>query len=91
MAAASLAAGLAHLPGMIRSEGEEITQGLQLDQGLIFLAYNKSIQRQFEVVQRRLAGEPLTDYVTPVGGGYFHVPRGARGPTDWVGSTLLMA
>jgi deferrochelatase/peroxidase EfeB len=63
----------------------------QLDQGLIFMAYNTSIQKQFEVVQRRLAGEPLTDYVTPVGGGYFYVPRGTRGATDWVGSALLMA
>jgi deferrochelatase/peroxidase EfeB len=63
----------------------------QLDQGLIFMAYNKSIQAQFEVVQRRLAGEPLTDYVTPVGGGYFYLPRGSRGPTDWIGSGVLSA
>jgi deferrochelatase/peroxidase EfeB len=61
----------------------------QLDQGLVFLAYNASIQRQFEVIQRRLAGEPMTDYVTPVGGGYFYAPRGTRGATDWVGATLL--
>ncbi len=61
----------------------------QLDEGLVFIAYNASIQRQFEVVQRRLAGEPMTDYVTPVGGGYFYVPRGARSDADWVGSTLL--
>jgi deferrochelatase/peroxidase EfeB len=63
----------------------------QLDQGLVFLAYNASIQRQFEPVQRRLAGEPLTDYVTPVGGGYFFAPRGTRSATDWVGATLLMS
>jgi deferrochelatase/peroxidase EfeB len=63
----------------------------QLDQGLIFVAYNKSIQQQFEVVQRRLAGEPLTDYITPVGGGYFYAPRGAARDTDWVGSGVLKA
>jgi deferrochelatase/peroxidase EfeB len=63
----------------------------QLDQGLIFLGYNASTQRQFEPVQRRLAGEPLTDYVTPVGGGYFFAPRGTRSTTDWVGATLLMS
>jgi deferrochelatase/peroxidase EfeB len=63
----------------------------QLDQGLIFLAYNKSIQEQFEVIQRRLAGEPLVDYITPVGGGYFYAPRGSRGASDWIGSTLLSA
>ncbi|MEA2166757.1 MAG: deferrochelatase/peroxidase EfeB, partial [Solirubrobacteraceae bacterium] len=61
----------------------------QLDQGLIFVAYNADIERQFEAVQKRLAGEPLTDYITPVGGGYFFAPRGSRGPTDWVGSSLL--
>jgi deferrochelatase/peroxidase EfeB len=61
----------------------------QLDQGLIFLAYNQAPARQFLTVQRRLDGEPLTDYITPVGGGYFYAPRGARGPGDWVGSGLF--
>jgi len=28
-------------------------------------------------------------YITPVGGGYFYVPRGAQGPGDWVGSGLF--
>jgi len=60
----------------------------QLDDGLIFTAFNRSIQDQFEVVQKRLAGEPMTDYITPVGGGYFFAPRGARGAPDWVGSGL---
>lgn len=66
-----------------------IDPGGQLDQGLVFVAYNASIQRQFEAIQTRLADEPMTDYVTPVGGGYYFVPRGTTGPTDWVGSGLL--
>ena len=61
----------------------------QLDQGLVFVAYNQDIERQFATVQHRLAGEPMVDYITPVGGGYFYVPRGARGPGDYVGSALL--
>lgn len=61
----------------------------QLDQGLIFVAFNQDLRRQFETIQRRLAGEPMTDYVTPVGGGYFFAPRGSRGPGDWVGSGLF--
>ncbi|MEV4420791.1 Dyp-type peroxidase [Patulibacter sp. NPDC049589] len=61
----------------------------QLDTGLLFVAHNASIERQFAKIQARLAGEPMTDYVTPVGGGYFFAPRGAAGPSDWVGSGLL--
>jgi len=61
----------------------------QLDQGLIFVAYNRDIENGFAKVQKRLAGEPMTDYVTPVGGGYFYVPPGTRGPSDWIGSGLF--
>jgi deferrochelatase/peroxidase EfeB len=64
-------------------------QAGQLDQGLIFVAYNQDPRRQFVAVQNRLAGEPMTDYITPVGGGYFYVPPGARGAGDWVGSRLI--
>jgi deferrochelatase/peroxidase EfeB len=62
----------------------------QLDQGLVFIAYNADVEHQFEAIQQRLAGEPLVDYVTPVGGGYFFAPRGARSAVDWVGSELLV-
>jgi deferrochelatase/peroxidase EfeB len=61
----------------------------QLDQGLLFVAFNQDPRRQFERIQRRLAGEPMTDYVTPVGGGYFYLPRASAGPSDWIGSGLL--
>lgn len=79
----------------ILRRGANYTRGFdeagQLDHGLVFLAHNASIERQFARVQARLAGEPMTDYVTPVGGGYFFTPRGATGPTDWVGSGLFAA
>jgi deferrochelatase/peroxidase EfeB len=61
----------------------------QLDQGLVFVAFNQDIERQFAKIQARLAGEPMTDYITPVGGGYFYVPPGTRGPSDWIGSGLF--
>ena len=49
-----------------------------------------SEERRIELEKMKfLAKEPMTDYVTPVGGGYFYVPRGSKGPDDWVGSGLF--
>jgi deferrochelatase/peroxidase EfeB len=61
------------------------------DQGMLFVAFNQDPERQFATIQRRLETEPMADYITPVGGGYFFAPRGASGPSDWVGSGLARA
>jgi deferrochelatase/peroxidase EfeB len=61
------------------------------DQGMLFVAFNQDPKRQFEQIQLRLESEPMTDYITPVGGGYFFAPRGAASPADWVGSGLARA
>ena len=60
-----------------------------LQTGHIFVAYQQDIRRQFETVQDRLAGEPLTDYVQPFGGGYFFTLPGVRNTRDWYARGLL--
>ncbi|MEM7323776.1 MAG: Dyp-type peroxidase [Actinomycetota bacterium] len=60
-----------------------------LDQGLLFLSYQRSLSRGFLAVQRSLDGEPMEDYVKPVGGGLFFVPPGPGDGTGWLAQDLL--
>lgn len=68
-----------------------VTRSGQLDQGLLFICYQADLERGFITVQRKLNGEPLEEYIKPVGGGFFYTLPGVRDASDYVGSSLIAA
>jgi deferrochelatase/peroxidase EfeB len=61
----------------------------QLDQGLAFVSFQRSIERQFLPIQQRLDGEPLEEYIRPEGGGYYFALPGVPEPGGYLGQAMF--
>ena len=61
----------------------------QLDMGLLFVCFQSNLSAGFLTIQKRLGGEPLEEYIKPVGGGYFFVLPGAQDESAVLGQGLL--
>lgn len=68
-----------------------VSKSGQLEQGLLFICYQADLEKGFITVQNQLNGEPLEEYIKPIGGGFFFTPPGPLDETDFVGRTLLEA
>jgi deferrochelatase/peroxidase EfeB len=62
----------------------------RLDQGLAFVSFQCSLEQGFLAVQARLDGEPLEEYIQPVGGGFFFALPGVRRRGGYLGQALFV-
>jgi deferrochelatase/peroxidase EfeB len=78
---------------LILRRGFSYTRGYdgagQLDQGLAFVSYQRSLETGFLAVQARLTGEPLEEYIRPEGGGFFFALPGVPQRGGYLGQGLL--
>ena len=61
----------------------------QLDQGLVFVCFQRDLEKGFVAVQERLNGEALEEYIKPIGGGFYFALPGVARADGWLGEGLL--
>ena len=78
---------------LILRRGYNYSRGIstagQLDMGLLFVCFQSNLSAGFLTIQKRLGGEPLEEYIKPVGGGYFFVLPGAQDENAFLGQGLI--
>ena len=68
-----------------------VSKAGQRERGVRVRWYQANLQTGFLSVRKRLDGEPLEEYIKPIGGGYFFTLPGIRDKNDWIGRTLMEA
>ena len=73
--------------------------GNTLDAGTLFICFQRDIERQFAAIKRRLdepddpalgeGQQTLSEYLLPVGGGYYFVPTAPATPDEFLGERLV--
>ncbi len=81
--------------GLILRRGFNYSRGYskagQLDMGLLFVCFQSDLKLGFIAAQNRLNGEPLEEYIQPVGGGYFFALPGVQDRGSYLAKTLIEA
>jgi deferrochelatase/peroxidase EfeB len=79
--------------GLILRRGFNYSRGVDnsghLDMGLLFVCFQANLDRGFVTVQNRLKGEPLAEYIKPIGGGFFFALPGVESQGKYLGQSLL--
>lgn len=79
--------------GLILRRGFNYSEGVDrsghLNMGLLFVCFQSDLERGFITVQNRLKGEPLEEYIKPIGGGFFFALPGVTAKGQYLGQSLL--
>lgn len=78
---------------IILRRGYNYSQGVsnsgQLNMGLLFICYQNDLENGFIKIQNSLNGEPLEEYIKPIGGGYFFVLPGVIKKYNYLAQSLI--